>query len=228
MFDKKRKIIIGWSAKCGCSHIKKIIKYLNNFNHVDLKNNIHLGTYNKLPKNFLSFNHIIIIIRNPYERLISGFNDKYKLNGSFRYLWKKDELNFKNFVDELILNRYTNIEKHHFTPQTSEEWNDDILKHKNIKFFDLKNIDYSFIESIYNKKIPDYILNDIGEHINKKTKEDLGEVCNIPIDYLHQLEYTPITCNYYNDEIKQKVYDFYKKDFDIFNNFGFNYEIPNE
>jgi NAD(P)H-flavin reductase len=126
LIDKKRKIIIGWSAKCGCTHIKKIIKYLNNSNY--LKNNvIHLGTYRKLPEDFLQYNQIIIITRNPYERLISGFNNKYKANGSYRKLWKKkEELTFKNFVDELILNKYTNVEKHHFTPQTSEEWNDNI------------------------------------------------------------------------------------------------------
>jgi hypothetical protein len=92
----------------------------------------------------------------------------------------------------------------------------------------LKNIDYSFIEKLYNKKIPDFILNDKGDHKNKKIKKDLGEIYNVPIDYLHQLEYSPITKNYYNDEIKQKVYNFYKKDFEIFNDFGFNYEIPDE
>lgn len=43
LVDFEKKIIFGWSAKSGCSHIKNIYLFLQGKN---IKNNIHLNTYN--------------------------------------------------------------------------------------------------------------------------------------------------------------------------------------
>ena len=72
--DEPKKVIFGWSAKCGCSHIKMIHKYLT-LNIIDFDKR-HIGTYNEL--GFIDDSYtIIIIIRNPFLRLISGFLEKY-------------------------------------------------------------------------------------------------------------------------------------------------------
>jgi len=103
LIDNKNKIIFGWSAKCGCSHIKNIFWFLQN-NNTD--NKIHITEeYNSIPDDIENYT-TIIINRNPYKRIISGFLDKYKSNGQFRKLWKYDKLTFSMFVDELIKNEW--------------------------------------------------------------------------------------------------------------------------
>jgi hypothetical protein len=102
--DNTRKILFGWSAKSGCSHFKKLAKFLI---FGDLNCDIHTEEeYCELPPNYEDY-HIIICIRNPYERLVSGFLDKYSCNEKGIYVsqWNNHTnnrpLTFRNFVDEL-------------------------------------------------------------------------------------------------------------------------------
>ena len=75
LIDYEKQIIFGWSAKCGCSHIKNIFWFLKTGK---LENKIHTEKdMNKLP-NYINHYTTIIITRNPYKRIISGFLDKYK------------------------------------------------------------------------------------------------------------------------------------------------------
>jgi hypothetical protein len=157
LVDTNKKIIFGWSAKCGCSHIKEIYWFLqtnnlNNLIHTDKDYN------NNLPNDIENYT-TIIIIRNPYKRIISGFLDKYKKNGECRYLWKDSVLSFSQFVDKLINYDWKTIHYHHFTQQTTEKFDKIILLSKIIKFYDIGKIDYEYIEQLYNKKIHKYILN---------------------------------------------------------------------
>ena len=66
--NEENKVIFGWSAKCGCSHVKKIIHFLKN-GRID--NEIHIAKtdVNILPQN-LSEYEVILFIRNTYNRLI--------------------------------------------------------------------------------------------------------------------------------------------------------------
>jgi hypothetical protein len=117
LIDEKKKVMFGWSAKCGCSHIKKIYWYLQNS---IIDNKIHSKKeWNNIPNDIENYT-TILIIRNPYERIISGFLDKYKKDGQFRHLWKHDTLTFSTFVDKLIKNDWKIIDKHHFIPQTND------------------------------------------------------------------------------------------------------------
>lgn len=219
LVDNNRKVIIGWSAKCGCSHIKTIFWYLVNN---DTNPKIHTEKdKSKLPRDI--HNYITIIIsRNPYKRIVSGFLDKYKPRGEFRNLWKHKKITFSMFVDELVKNDWRMIEKHHFTNQTSENFHIKILKSKTIKFYDIENIDYSYIESLYDKEIPSSIL-------SKKQGHERGNY-NINIekhiyndDMTEYLNSNVETRFFYNKDLKDKVYEFYKNDFIFFNDNGINY-----
>jgi hypothetical protein len=227
--DDKKKIVFGWSAKCGCSHVKMIYKYLAQ-NVVNFKGR-HIGTYNKL--GFIDDSYsVILIIRNPFERLVSGYLEKYRIDGQYRKKWKKNiVLNFKNFVDELV-NKSEVIDRHHFTPQLSEHWNDKIYSHKNLKIYDIKNIDYSFLEKLYNKKIPADILDYRGcfrAQMKNKTEILQGNVKAYEIELdKHKVGSRYSYDKYYNTDIKKKVLLFYKKDFDFFTKHGFNYLINAE
>lgn len=101
----------------------------------------------------------IIITRNPYHRIVSGFLNKYRLGGEFRHKWPTKNITFSKFVDELIKNNYNYIEKHHFIQQTKEAYDKKILLSKELKIYDIGNIDYEYIEKLYGKKIPEMIIN---------------------------------------------------------------------
>jgi len=222
LVDTARKILFGWSAKCGCSHIKRIFYFLKN----NKENGVIHGRkdYNKLPSDIEKYT-TIIISRSPYERIVSGFLDKYKSGGSFRHLWKHETITFAKFVEETVKGDWKMIEKHHFTPQTTEEFNENVMLSKCIKCYDIKAIDYRYIEELYNVKIPKTILTKREGHERKNYSESINRcVCD-----LEMTEYYNFNVNskyFYNEELKNKVYNFYKNDFIFFSELGVEYTTP--
>ena len=221
--DDEKKIIFGWSAKCGCSHIKNIFWFLTTNNIPD---NIHNdSSYNSLQKIDDIENYTtIIIIRNPYKRIISGFLQKYR-DIEYRQRWTLPTLSFSLFVDELEKKEWIMMDKHHFTPQTSEEFDNKIFLSKNIKFYDIENIDYEYIENLYNKEIPEWVINKKEGHERSiNIKRDI--LFEKPLFDLYIDEF--IDCIFdikylYNQEIKEKIFNFYKTDFMLFKENGFDY-----
>lgn len=222
LVDNNKKIIFGWSAKCGCSHIKYIYWFLQTDNttteiHTKLDKNI-------LPKDIENYT-TLIFSRNPYNRIVSGFLDKYKKTGEYRHYWKYPTLTFSQFVDELVKSNWKIINKHHFTPQTSEDFNGKILLSKIIKFYDISNIDYQYIEQLYNKKIPECIINKKYGH-ERKLHININECFDKYVYDLNIDEYIDYNIDikyFYNEEIKEKVFNFYINDFNFFYENGINY-----
>lgn len=217
----ERKIIFGWSAKCGCTHFKGIV--WNLLYDEELKGaRVHeKKARDKLPsdiENYIS----VLVIRNPYERLVSGFLDKYKPRGQYRNIWKCEPLTFTKFVDELIKPNWKVIEQHHFTPQITEDFNaDKLLKSKGLKTFDIVDIDYNFLEKLYNKKISDFSIKQKHQNYRKATVEIKQPIYDLNIDDFFD-NYVP-TQFFYSEDIKNKVYNFYIDDFTFFKNNGFDY-----
>lgn len=219
LVDEKRNIIFGWSAKCGCSHIKTIYWFLQTNS---ISNSIHTSRDNNILPNNIQNYKSIVIIRNPYKRLVSGFLDKYRNGGEFRLRWKEPVLSFSKFVDKLVKREWKTIDYHHFIPQTSEQFNNKILKSKEINFFDITNIDYKYIEKLYNKKIPETVINKKQGHERKL----YSQCINYNISTLHIDSYINNNIDiqyFYTDEIKEKVYKFYINDFNFFKINGFDY-----
>ena len=159
------------------------------------------------------------------------------------------KIKFNEFVNEL--GNWKIIEKHHFKFQTSEAFTNEIMNSKIIKCFDVENIDYEFIEKLYNKKIPKDIIEYRGghdrnknisnlcsyyipielikfkeEHKKYKTRQDsqLGKcVYNSNLEEYYNLKLE--TKYFYNEGIKQKIFNFYKNDFLFFNKFGVDYTL---
>jgi hypothetical protein len=215
--DTENKIIFGWSAKCGFSHIINIYRFLRD-NSIDIRTN---NIVNILPNDIENYT-TIIITRNPYKRIISGFLDKYRIGGQYRHLWKYDDITFSIFVDELVKNNWAIIDHHHFTPQTTEGFDMKILNSKCLKFYDIEKIDYNYIENLYNTIIPESVL-------HKKEGHERGNY-NISIDkYVYDLNmdeylYYNVDIKYfYNEELKNKIFEFYKNDFIFFNENGIDY-----
>jgi len=224
IIDKKLKIIFGWSAKCGCSHIIKIIYFLMTDN-IDSEIHTPKDCNNYITNIDIENYTTILIIRNPYERLISGFLNKYRINGEFRHMWKHKDITFSNFVNELIHKNWNIVDCHHFTPQTTELFDaNKIARSKTLKIYDIKNIDYNYIQSLYNKVIPDTLIQFRGGHerkINTNTFE--GPVYNLNMSAY--FDYNVSNQQFYNTELKDKVYNFYINDFNYFKQNGFNYDL---
>jgi hypothetical protein len=197
-----------------------MIYYLENKNLERIHFEIH--DTNELPDNISDY-IFIIIIRNPFKRLISGFLEKYKLGGQFRHLWHNDmpALTFSNFLEEKNRDNYEVIDHHHFSKQTDDWFIDDILSHKNTIIYDIENIDYEYIGSLYNKTIPPNVIQFHGNHINKNTEPFNDFVYDLELDTYSDKKIT--IEHFYNDSLKDKLIQTYKKDFEFFESKGFYY-----
>lgn len=238
LVNTDKKVIFGWSAKCRCTNIKDIFYFLKtdnliiNEDEIDEKRKHEIDKRYKEDKNYKLPSDIenyttIIFIRNPYKRIISGFIDKYRKNGEFRYRWNNNSfLSFSQFVDELIIHKWNKIDEHHFSPQTTENFDEKILLSKNIKFYDICNIDFEYIEKLFNKKIPKLIRNKKYGHERIYEIKDKDSYYN---DYVYDLnidDYIDKNVDikyFYNQEIKDKIFNFYIKDFNLFKECGIDY-----
>jgi hypothetical protein len=186
----------------------------------------------KLPNNIE--NYITIIIgRNPYKRIVSGFLDLYRKNNPrYRNYWTHDKLTFSMFIDELEKKDWWNMVDYlHFSPQTimyleNKQIDLNILKSKCIKFYDIENIDYSYIENLYNVKISEDVLNKKHGHerqiaiLNKEIVIN-NYVYDLEID--EYIDYNVDIKYFYNEELKNKVFKFYEDDFNFFYENGIDY-----
>lgn len=221
--DRVNRVIFGWSAKCGCTHVKNLFYFLtNNRPFTDLHRS---ESYGDLPTNFKDYT-IIIVTRNPFDRLVSGFKEKY-MEGKFSLQgYDRKTLTFQEFTKELVDNAFEKIELHHFTHQLSEKWRNVLSTHPNIKFYDLHFIDYDYISSLYKGRvITDQVRNYRGEHnITLKSNETHEEpVYNSTYDSYRNNKVDSTL--FYNDEIEEIIKKFYEKDFEQFRSVGINYNL---
>ena len=86
IINEEKKVVFGWSAKCGCNFVKLIFNYLSGkgiTHKMGIKDKdgigLHEGTYLPLPDNHHKYK-IILFIRDPYQRLVSGYVEKYTEN----------------------------------------------------------------------------------------------------------------------------------------------------
>jgi len=228
LVDKRNKVVFGWSAKCGCSHIKKIFKYLQNGR---LDNEVHVSQdEGKLPADMSEYT-TILIIRNPYERIVSGFLDKYRPGFACRKKIPAEKqilFSFEKFVDYLVRYKWTYIDRHHFTPQTTEAFRPDrIHRSKVLRVFDLKSIDYAYIEGLYGKTIPPELLAYRGGPVARNPSHPVPFPMSkvFHLDMSLYLDYKVVAKQFYNPDIKAKVQAFYKEDLQYFDQLGFHYDM---
>lgn len=140
----------------------------------------------------------------------------------YRNLWKEKYLSFSQFVEKLINNDWKTIEKHHFTPQTSEHFDMKIFFSKSIKIYDICNIDYEYIEKLYEKKLPEYVINKKMGH-EAIFRSDSIEKYVYDLDINEYIDYSVDIKFFYNEEIRKKIFNFYIKDFKFFYENGIDY-----
>ena len=225
LIDDKAEFALGWSPKCGNTHLKKIWYYLHN----DFNEQLHRyhDEYNKpriIPKHYT----ILIVTRNPYERLVSGVLDRLRLGTLPRKQWPDNygPLTFEKYVDEILKENWNVVHKLHFERQLSDQFPSNITDYTKLYIQDINSVDYSILEKKFGKKIPDNILAFRGEHQNTRKRCDYGienPAYTIPIDTFTEM--VPLYENFYNKSIYDKVTKYYKVDLDFFKKYNLNYDI---
>lgn len=236
--DKKNKAIFGFSAKAGCSHIKTILYYASSGVSCRKINSLKRGEIHKVfrprptkkiepyIKSTSEKINVIIIARHPFERLVSGFLDKYANKSSFAHKWPPEiKLNLSNFVKEIQKDNWEVVEPNHFKPQSTYYLDFSKYKHIELKIFDIKNIDYDYISRVLNKKIPLDIINKTQGHERSINEKDFakyegefghGEELEVNEYFSSKIDVS----TFYSDQIKKEVYEIFKQDYI---NFGYRW-----
>ena len=167
--------------------------------------------------------------RNPYERLVSGFCEKY-LNGQFTYRWR-GPLTFRKFVKSLVNKDWVQIDKVHFQPQfpTLDQWYKIEKNTRKIILWDLSSIDYEYLASFFPALAPDpKMLKNWyrGRHTSKRDQLPTwegGKVCDLEGNsYINN---HVLYQDFYDPEIIALVDKFFKRDFEIPKRYNISYQI---
>jgi hypothetical protein len=211
LVDHDRKIIMGWSAKCGCTHVKYLFRYLTTgqTDHTD----IHAQRCEPLPRDIETY-IVVMVMRNPFERLVSGFLDKYKKGGTLRHKWPFPKLTFRNFVQHVVQRRFDIIDHDHFAPQT-ERFDPNVFNAKACTIFDVARINYQYLETIFKRPLPPEVVAFKGDHTRTQQKPwKGGPVCDLDMDvYFHN----KVDVNlFYNQTLTRQVQSVFKNDFRLY------------
>jgi len=229
---QKRKVIFSHLPKCGCESIRYLLLAEDGLfkSNPDIWSNKMRVYFNQkfdvsINKNF----RYITICRNPYERLVSGYIDKFCSGMFFKLSFCKKVMDFYGrkmnhpervtFV-ELVLYLAKNsptMFDDHFKPQTLL-----IIKHpKNqiIKLEDRGTIENTIKELGFKTEFINYnkvILKHYPNKINISEKINVFEQGLSFFNDLKSKNQVPQYKLFYNDVIKDVVYNIYKEDFETF------------
>lgn len=215
LFDRNNKLIFGWTAKAGCTVVTKM--FFKNMNLLDEALNyspwVHNYQFHKFYKNngvvnendLLNKNNIKLkFVRNPYTRAVSSFIHA----GKHKHIIKNQNLSFKEFLIKIKNNKIYNS---HYGLQicTLEKNNkifDEIIKIENIKN-EINRINKKYnlnLDCDFSSRHHVIKNNNLNSYVGDIKYDDLNN--NIP-PYKY----------FYDDEIKQLVYDIYKIDIETYN-----------
>ncbi len=217
LVSEKHKLFVAWSPKCACSTVKTwFLKVTNTEFSGDVHNFIkqfypqgNLNNYKNYTK--------ILFIRNPYKRLVSGYLQRV-------VEWPKSEYNkdaysnFDKFTHHCM--KTLSFDGHHFNPQTSAEFSKLPSNWTWNHMIDIENFDNE-IQKI-NQKIGVHISKFQRMHQHHYQNQD-SKAYLISRNQLRKYTVHPSSQDFYNDEIKQRVYQIYQRDFEYFKKLGYDY-----
>lgn len=209
IIDHAAKVVVGWSPKCGCTHVKHLLRFFMT-GRTDHEN-LHHVLPCLLPTDLRAY-AVVIVARNPFDRLVSGFLDKYKKGEALRARFPT--ITFAQLVECVVQRRFDIIDYDHFAPQTEAQFDPRVFQAKSCKIFDLNSIDYEYLEHLFGKRLPLSVLQYKGGHTRQAyTEEWKTPVYNLNIDtYIH---YKVNPGLFYSPALRAKVYAFFKRDFDL-------------
>jgi hypothetical protein len=211
----KSNVLLWTSPKSGSSTTRSILCSISGYNWKDLDNpgfprKKEIYDY-KITSSYEEFTNIAFI-RNPYDRFISGVFQKH-IEGNLDYDCYKP----KSMLD--AAQNISLLDKFHFEPQTSDQYSESIFFDK---VFDINNIDYKYLSSVFDYKITPKI-----ENVQYKTNKLIPNAYRLSYDELLDLkkrkEIPQYKSFYYNNYIKNLIYNKYEQDFFFAKKYGINY-----
>jgi len=219
--SEKHKIIFGWSAKAGCTHIKQyFLKLTNqygsaaersestNLQTAAAQTHIHQNFfYNSIDINQYKNRgyNVFLFIRNPFKRIVSAYINRvlqcYDIHITFEQCLE---------LNPII------IDKHHFINQTEEQFSLLLIP---TKIYDIEFIDYNYINSLFNTHIDSSSIT-YGNYIKYNTELHKHNYIGNTLKFC--INNPPNYKAFYNKKTIDLVKKIYKKDFD---QWGFNYTI---
>lgn len=225
--DNKNKVILGWSAKSACTHVKHIFCHYCGITIPKGKTVHAVCGYHGLPKNYSSHHQkytIVIFVRNPFKRLVSGFLNKPQLIHI-----PPQEKTFERLTKMLLNGRWNKLDPggkgHHFRPHLSEKYIDHL---KPDYVFDIERIDYNKLDELFRRTLPEElkIFRGHAGHCTNYHDDQRGpNPWKIPHRNLPNPR--PPYQMFYDDELKKKVRIIYKKDFAFFEKHGIHFDVHN-
>jgi hypothetical protein len=210
--DSKRKVIFGWSAKAGCTSIKKYFLMLTGNDVFGVNVHKDFFYHTKLPQDVTGYT-VIFFVRNPYKRVISAYLDRFRAWHGINYCFR----NFLRIDPELL-------DYHHFCPQMSEQYDNDKPGGSHIRpthVYDIEKVDYAHVNALFG--VSGLGKDDIfqGTFVSSYDPSIHKFVGNDSV-----LKDVPTYQYFYDSEIEKEVEDMYKKDFDFFREHGIEYTRP--
>ena len=231
---EKLKLIVGWNPKVACTTVKILIlkklghEIVGNV-HLDMlaKGNLQSGRYDIYKLSNPKFKNInlndytkICIVRNPYERLISGIRQRSRKLCDFNIFGDLSENTISMFLQNLKNHNYL---EHHFYPQV-KDMNDFKFDH----IIDIKDMSklYSILEL-------EHTNDELGGQITKYYNDNDNDYHNY-----HYLTIKDIS-NRFHNKWSRNIYswftkndielinELYEKDFIFLEENGFDYKIKN-
>lgn len=147
--DNQNKVLIFWNAKCGCSFVKSLFiqsKGREPSDFEDIHTIIGYG-YPGEEYSYVNPNDLtrydsykkVLVVRDPYKRLVSGFLEKIPKWIKSGKLEREKYSTFKDFIIEIsktggrvISDNSSFVDEHHFIPQFSEKYK--LVESANWKF----------------------------------------------------------------------------------------------
>jgi hypothetical protein len=230
-YSKKYNYLIMHSPKSGCTLIKGFFNKI----HPNKDNRIHYIGYDKIesiPKHILSpLVPKIIVVRNPYYRVVSMFTNKYisdKRGPFIRQTFVRNKINvqplsFIRFLKILLqLKNTNNLNKSdcHIASQLFKNHID-----VNTKIVKLESLDIDLIEVYKTHICNPELLNLVDKYIQNQTTEKKFNVTKINTDiktnitehiFNTKTDDFPDYCYFYNTEAIDLVYTIYKNEFEKF------------
>lgn len=230
LVSHKYKFMMGWSAKCGCSSLKRWYLDIHGIKMATLDRPVYevIGygdteyTYVEWenPAKYRDYKKYVTV-RNPYSRLVSGYVNKYVATREFpNYGWNT----FNEFLGALENDRYyRKVEKHHFCPQFSEAYT--YFNKAGFKFdtvLQLENLELGLQKISSDRGIP-YSRTPTANQTNYSLSEFAApNVADLVISAFGLGNIPPFECFYTHENVKV-VKRIYKTDFKMLRSLGIDY-----
>ncbi len=241
LVSPEKKLVVLWSAKSGSAFILKWYLYQLDLLEKAKEHSVWIHDYRKVlnahPENNKNLRslltkaknyHIIKLVRNPFTRAVSSYVQfldflGYKFPNATNFisdqgnLELKTKYSFEEFLDKLLVENIRKVNVH-WRCQTHPTERRNILKVNRI--IKLENVSEEIKKLEVDLDLKPSNLSDFAtsfHHINKSKELAKSEfIGNTPLDISIRSNSPGYEC-FYNEDLKQKVLELYKEDFERYN-----------